>query len=98
MFLAYTIPGLYVQYNRTNPIIYTHVSVYMALEFLKNKIVLLMQERDKAIARADDLMDTVQEKSDFVTKVQAISYCHDCLVLVFSFLSLAGFPSPLRLG
>eukprot|EP00116_Pleurobrachia_bachei_P012256 sb/3472518/ len=48
----------------------------MALEFLKNKIILLMQERDKAITRADDLLDTVQEKSELVTQVSfVIKYC-----------------------
>ena len=41
-----------------------------ALEFLKNRIVILMQERDKAINRADELQDTVQNAKDMVTKVK----------------------------
>ncbi|KAL5265678.1 hypothetical protein ACHWQZ_G006412 [Mnemiopsis leidyi] len=41
-----------------------------ALEFLKNRIVILMQERDKAINRADELQDTVQNAKDLVTKLE----------------------------
>ena len=51
-----------------------------ALEFLKNRIVILMKERDKAINRADELQDTVQQATELVTKVHVIvlknhSYC-----------------------
>ena len=42
----------------------------MALEFLKNKIVILMRERDKAINRADEFQDTVQAATEMVTKVR----------------------------
>ena len=45
-----------------------------ALEFLKNRIVILMQERDKAINRADELQDTVQNAKDQVTKVKVSTY------------------------
>ena len=45
-----------------------------ALEFLKNRIVILMQERDKAINRADELQDTVQNAKDLVTKVNVTTW------------------------
>ena len=45
-----------------------------ALEFLKNRIVILMKERDKAINRADELQDTVQQATELVTKVHVILF------------------------
>ena len=41
----------------------------MALEFLKDRIVVLMKERDKAITKADGLQETLHTANDMVTKV-----------------------------
>lgn len=41
----------------------------MALEFLKDRIVVLMKERDKAINRADELQDTLSSAKEMITKV-----------------------------
>jgi hypothetical protein len=43
-----------------------------AREFLRDRIIVLMKERDKAITRADELQDTVQQATELVTKVGQI--------------------------
>lgn len=40
-----------------------------AVGFLKDRIIVLMKERDKAIAKADELQDNLQEAKEMVTTV-----------------------------
>ena len=43
------------------------------LDFLKDRIVLLMQERDKAIGKADELQATVKIATELVNQVVVLS-------------------------